>query len=105
MTDPGSGYSQAPAVIITGGGGQNGATAEATIANGRLDQIIVKDPGSGYSSTPTVGLKSSFNYVVNLDLGLLNLLSHMVLKMVLNSSVTDTGDGAEFPLLLVLLVD
>ena len=49
VTDPGSGYSQAPAVIITGGGG-SGATAEATIANGRLDQIAVKDPGSGYST-------------------------------------------------------
>ena len=44
VTDPGSGYSQAPAVVITGGGG-TGAVAEATIKNGRLDQIIVKDPG------------------------------------------------------------
>ena len=42
VTDPGSGYSQAPAVVITGGGG-TGAVAEATIKNGRLDQIIVKD--------------------------------------------------------------
>jgi hypothetical protein len=68
VTNPGSGYSQAPAVVITGGGGQN-AVAEATIRNGRIDQILVKDPGSGYSSEPAVALKSSFNYVVNLDLG------------------------------------
>ena len=57
-------------MVITGGGG-TGAVAEATIKNGRLDLVIVKDPGAGYSSTPTVALRSSFNYVVNLDLGLL----------------------------------
>ncbi|QBQ74973.1 structural protein [Cyanophage S-RIM4] len=99
VTDPGSGYSQAPAVIITGGGG-SGATAEATIKNGRLDQIIVKDPGSGYSSTPTVSLRSSFNYVVNLDLGILQFaFPHGIqngAEVTLN--VVDTGDGAEFPL-------
>ena len=99
VTDPGSGYSQAPAVIISGGGG-SGATAEATISNGRLDQIIVKDPGSGYSSTPTVGLKSSFNYVVNLDLGLLQFaFPHGIENgAAVTLNVTDTGDGAEFPL-------
>ena len=70
VTDPGSGYSQPPAVIIEGGGG-SGAIAESFIKNGRIDKIVVKDPGAGYSSEPTVSLKSSFNYVVNLDLGLL----------------------------------
>ena len=73
VTDPGSGYSQAPAVVITGGGG-SGATAESTIKNGRLDKIEVKDPGAGYSSTPSVELKSSFNYVVNLDFGSASVL-------------------------------
>ena len=70
VTDPGSGYSQPPTVVIEGGGG-SGAIAEASIKNGRIDKIIVKDPGAGYSSEPDVSLKSSFNYVVNLDLGLL----------------------------------
>jgi hypothetical protein len=99
VTNPGSGYSQAPAVIITGGGG-SGAIAEATIKNGRLDQIIVKDPGSGYSSTPIVSLRSSFNYVINLDLGLLQFaFPHGIpngAEVTLN--VVDTGEGAEFPL-------
>jgi len=99
VTDPGSGYSQAPAVVITGGGG-SGAIAEASIKNGRLDQIIVKDPGAGYSSTPTVELKSSFNYVINVDLGLLQFaFPHGIpngSEVTLN--VIDTGDGAEFPL-------
>ena len=99
VTNPGSGYSQAPAVVITGGGGQN-AVAEATIRNGRIDQIIVKDPGSGYSSEPTVALKSSFNYVVNLDLGLLQFaFPHGITNGAqVTLSVTDTGDGADFPL-------
>ena len=99
VTDPGSGYSQAPAVIITGGGG-SGATAEATIANGRLDQIAVKDPGSGYSSTPSVSLRSSFNYVINLDLGLLQFaFPHGIINgSEITLNVVDTGEGAEFPL-------
>ena len=99
VTDPGSGYSQAPAVVITGGGG-TGAIAEASIRNGRIDQILVKDPGAGYSSEPTVALKSSFNYVVNLDLGLLQFaFPHGIqqgAQVTLN--VVDTGDGADFPL-------
>ena len=99
VTDPGSGYSQAPAVVITGGGG-SGAIAESSIKNGRLDKIEVKDPGAGYSSTPTVELKSSFNYVINLDLGLLQFsFPHGIengAEITLN--VVDTGDGAAFPI-------
>ena len=98
ITDPGSGYTQAPVVTLTGGGGSN-AIAEATIKNGRLDTIIVKDPGSGYSTEPKVELKSSFNYVVNLDLGLLQFaFPHGIpngAEVTLN--VVDTGDGAGFP--------
>ncbi len=99
VTNPGSGYSQAPAVVITGGGG-TGAIAEASIRNGRIDQILVKDPGAGYSSEPTVSLKSSFNYVVNLDLGLLQFaFPHGIVNgSEVTLSVTDTGDGADFPL-------
>ena len=65
-----------------------------------MDQILVKDPGAGYSSTPTVSLRSSFNYVINLDLGLLQFaFPHGIAngsQVTLN--VVDTGDGAEFPL-------
>ena len=96
VTDPGSGYATPPAVIIEGGGG-SGAIAEATIRNGRIDQIEVKDPGSGYSSQPSVSLKSSFNYVVNLDLNLLQFsFPHGIVN---GSAVTlqavDAGDGEE----------
>ena len=99
VTDPGTGYSQAPAVVITGGGG-SGAIAEATTKNGRLDTIIVKDPGAGYSSTPTVSLRSSFNYVVNLDLGLLQFaFPHGITNgSAVTLNVVDTGDGVAYPL-------
>ena len=99
VTDPGSGYSQAPAVIITGGGG-SGATAEASIRNGRIDQIVIKDPGAGYSSEPTVSLRSSFNYVVNLDLGLLQFaFPHGIANgSEITLNVVDTGQGIEYPL-------
>ena len=99
VTDPGSGYSQAPTVIITGGGG-SGAIAEATIRNGRIDAINIKDPGAGYSTAPDIELKSTFNYVVNIDLGLLQFaFPHGIAngsEVTLN--VVDTGSGAEFPL-------
>ena len=70
VTDPGSGYTSVPRVVIEGGGG-TGAEAEAIVKNNRLSEVIIKNPGSGYSSEPSVTLKSEFNYVVNLDLGYL----------------------------------
>ena len=99
VTDPGSGYSQPPTVIITGGGG-SGAIADASIRNGRIESITIKDPGAGYSTAPSIELKSTFNYVVNIDLGLLQFaFPHGIAngsEVTLN--VVDTGDGAEFPL-------
>ena len=70
ITDPGSGYTSTPAVVIEGGGG-SGAEAVAVVRNNRLNEIQIKNPGAGYSSEPTVTLKSEFNYVVNLDLNYL----------------------------------
>ena len=70
ITNPGSGYTSAPAVVIEGGGGE-GAQAEAIVKNNRLSEIVIKNPGQGYSSGTTVTLKSEFNYVVNLDLNYL----------------------------------
>ena len=48
VTNPGAGYTSAPAVIIEGGGG-SGAEAVAIVKNNRLSEVLVKDPGSGYS--------------------------------------------------------
>ena len=54
LTSPGYGYTQAPRVIIVGGGG-TGATAYAILGvNGTIGEVILSAPGSGYTSTPTV---------------------------------------------------
>jgi hypothetical protein len=53
VKDGGSGYTAAPAVKITGGGG-SGATALATIKNGSVEKITVQSPGSGYGSNVSV---------------------------------------------------
>ena len=47
VTNGGSGYLVAPTVTITGDG--SGATAIATIVNGRVDSITVTNRGSGYT--------------------------------------------------------
>lgn len=52
---PGAGYTSAPTVSFTGGGG-TGAAATAIIAGGALSQITITNPGSGYTTPPTVTL-------------------------------------------------
>jgi hypothetical protein len=53
VTTGGSGYTSAPTVSFSGGGG-SGATATATIASGAVTAITVTASGSGYTSAPTV---------------------------------------------------
>ena len=53
VTTPGTGYTTAPTVQITGGGG-TGATATATVSGGAITGVTITSPGSGYTSTPTV---------------------------------------------------
>lgn len=49
----GTGYTTAPKVWFTGGGG-SGATATATVVNGVVTAIAVDAGGTGYTSAPTV---------------------------------------------------
>lgn len=51
----GSGYTSAPAVIITDPTGQgSGATATATISGGAVTDFVITAAGSGYTKAPTV---------------------------------------------------
>lgn len=54
---PGSGYSTAPAVLLSGGGG-SGATATATVSSGTVTSITRTAAGSGYTSAPIVILST-----------------------------------------------
>jgi hypothetical protein len=53
IMDGGAGYTNAPAVAISGGGG-SGAIAFATVLNGSVDKVIVQNAGNGYTGTPIV---------------------------------------------------
>jgi len=54
VTAGGSGYTSAPTVSITGGGG-SGATATANINAGAVVSVTITNRGSGYTSLPTIG--------------------------------------------------
>ncbi len=49
------GYSAAPTVTFSGGGG-TGATATAQVASGIVTSIIITNPGTGFTSAPTIAL-------------------------------------------------
>ena len=50
----GTGYTSAPTVTFTSGGG-TGATATATVSGGVVTAVTVTGVGSGYTSVPTIG--------------------------------------------------
>jgi hypothetical protein len=53
VTDGGSGYTSAPKVTFTGGGG-SGAAATATVSGGKVTGLTVTSHGTGYTSAPAV---------------------------------------------------
>lgn len=52
LTHAGSGYTSAPAVTLTGGGGNGSLTA--LIDYGKVDSITITNPGSGYTEVPDI---------------------------------------------------
>ena len=53
VTAGGTGYTSAPTVTIAGGSG-NGATATATVTDGKVTAVTLVSGGSNYASAPTV---------------------------------------------------
>jgi len=49
----GAGYSSAPVVTLSGGGG-TGATAVAQLAGTAVQAVVIGGPGSGYTTAPTI---------------------------------------------------
>lgn len=57
ITDPGCGYTNAPLLLIQGGGG-SGATATAVVTNGRVTAINIESSGCCYTSAPQIVIAS-----------------------------------------------
>lgn len=55
LTSGGTGYTSAPAVALTGGGG-TGATATAIVSAGSVTGFTITNAGSGYTSAPSIAL-------------------------------------------------
>ena len=54
VTAPGTGYTAAPTVTVTGGNG-TGATAHAVLnAQGGVASVIIDNPGTGYTAAPAI---------------------------------------------------
>ena len=53
IDNEGTGYSSAPTISISGGGGSN-ATATATVSGGKITSVTITNGGTGYTSFPTV---------------------------------------------------
>ena len=53
LDDGGTGYTSAPAVSFTGGGG-SGATASCEIGGGAVTKIYIQNAGTEYTSAPTI---------------------------------------------------
>jgi hypothetical protein len=91
VTDGGSGYTNAPVVTISGGGG-TGATARATVVNGAVTAITIQNPGSGYSSVPTLTIAPP-----PFPPRKATAIAQIVNGFVVGSNVTDGGFGYQEP--------
>lgn len=90
ITDVGSGYTKAPKVVISGGGG-TGATATATIdANGSVNSITIVSSGSKYTGTPTITIDPP-PFPPSQAKGTSTVINGFVTGV----NITDTGHGYE----------
>ena len=102
VTNGGSGYTEAPAVTLTGSGG---ARAEATIEDGAVTAVTLAHGGAGYTRAPAVSfsggggvgarasasVSASANPVVAEMLGIARALRAIIIA---DGPGADTGSGA-----------
>ena len=101
ITDVGCGYTNAPLVLIVGGGG-SGATATAVVQDGVVVGINIVNPGSVYTNLPDIEIASPpFTPTLTINVSRVNVTAHVVLgfNYVIESStdlVNWTATGPEF---------
>ena len=99
----GSGYTSAPAVVISAPNQANGvqATAAVTISGGAVSSVILNESGTGYTSSPTVTLVGGGGTGANLVASLTTFAQGTVAVVMTNGgtgytstpTVTITGGG------------
>ena len=101
IADPGCGYTNAPIVQISGGGG-SGAAATTVVSNGVVTGIVIMNAGAGYTGNPYIQIASPpFAPSLSVVVSAVKVTQHVVLgrNYVLESS-TDlrnwTQVGATF---------
>lgn len=78
---PGSGYSSAPEITISGGGG-TGATAQAIVSGGSIVAVVITSGGYGYTSPPSVTTTGSATFSCTL-----------AESVITSFTITDPGSG------------
>lgn len=96
VIDGGSGYTNSPAVTVTGGGG-SGARFQASILDGVVTGLVVVNPGTGYINPPTITIASPPTPPRKA-----NGSSSVVNGFVVGISLNDGGAGYDAPPVVVL---
>lgn len=80
IKDVGCGYTNAPLVMIVGGGG-SGATATATINNGSVVAVNIVSTGSGYTNAPQIIIASPpFVPTLAIQVSAVKITEHLMLN-------------------------
>jgi hypothetical protein len=74
ITDGGLGYTNTPAVRISGGGG-SGARTVAVVSNGVVIAVNILDAGTGYTNAPDIFIAPPFIPQPTMHIALMSLLS------------------------------
>jgi len=89
VTAGGSGFTSAPTVTISGGGGQ-GAAAIALVSGGAVTALVITSRGWGYTSAPTVAFSGGAGTGATATATLGATFSYVGAQV---SAVAETGDG------------
>ena len=68
ISSAGLGYTYAPRVVISGGGGSN-ANVYAILSNGSISSFVITDIGKGYTTNPTVTIGVGWAANANVTIG------------------------------------